>query len=121
MKNPQEKPFQPRTARKPDATAITQHYVIAEGAPKHYVSGYGLVGPGAIVTLAEGVKPGQHLVEVSPEQAAKAGSDEAFRAELATNARAKVGPPKPATIFAKERAKQEADAKADAGKKADGK
>jgi len=80
--------FKPRTARTPSDTE--QKYVIAHGAPKHYVDGYGLVGPGAIVSLAPGVEPGRWMVEVNPEDAAKASADESDAQRLAVLAAAKI-------------------------------
>lgn len=82
------KPLNPRNARTP--TAGEQQYVIAHGAPKHYVDGYGLVGAGAIVTLAPGVDPGKWMVEVNPEDAAKAGETESDAQRLAVLAAAKI-------------------------------
>lgn len=82
------KPLNPRTARTP--AGGEQHYVIAHGAPKHYVDGYGLVGPGAVVTLAPGVDPGKWMVEVNPEDAAKAGETESDAQRLAVLAAAKI-------------------------------
>lgn len=83
------KPLNPRTARNPEASE--QKYVIAAGAPSNcYVDGYGLVGPGAIVSLAPGVEPGRWMVEVNPEDAAKASADEADAQRLAVLAAAKI-------------------------------
>lgn len=79
---------QARTARTPNPEE--QKYVIAHGAPKHYVDGYGLVGAGAIVSLAPGVTPGKWMVEVSAEDAAKAGSSESDAQRLAVLAAAKI-------------------------------
>lgn len=78
----------PRTARVP--APGEQQYVIAKGAPMHYVDGYGLCGPGAIVTLAPGVTPGKWMLEVSPEDAAKAGASESEAQRLATLAAATI-------------------------------
>lgn len=78
----------PRTARVPQPGE--QQYVIAKGAPTHYVDGYGLVGAGAIVTLAPGVTPGKWMLEVSPEDAAKAGMSDADAQRLATLAAATI-------------------------------
>lgn len=82
------KPLNPRNARTPSGGE--QQYVIAHGAPKHYVDGYGLVGAGAIVTLAPGVDPGKWMVEVNPEDAAKAGESESDGQRLAVLAAAKI-------------------------------
>ncbi len=82
------KPLNPRNARTP--TAGEQQYVIANGAPKHYVDGYGLVGAGAVVTLAPGVDPGRWYVEISPEDAAKAAASESDAQRLAVLAAAKI-------------------------------
>lgn len=82
------KPLTPRTARTPRENE--QQYVIADGAPKHYVDGYGLVGSGAIVTLAPGVDPGKWYVEISPEDADKANASESDRQRLAVLAAAKI-------------------------------
>ena len=78
----------PRTARTP--ADDEQKYVIADGAPRHYCDGYGLVGAGAIVSLAPGVTPGRWMVEVSPEDAAKAGESEENAQRLAVLAAAKI-------------------------------
>ena len=83
------KTLNPRTARTPAPDEVK--YVIAAGAPSNcYDDGYGLVGPGAIVSLAPGVEPGKWMVEVSPEDAAKAGSDESDAQRLAVMAAAKI-------------------------------
>ena len=78
----------PRTARTP--ADDEQKYVIADGAPLHYCDGYGLVGAGAIVSLAPGVTPGRWMVEVSPEDAAKAGESEENAQRLAVLAATKI-------------------------------
>lgn len=83
------KPTNPRTARTPEASE--QKYVIVAGAPNNcYVDGYGLVGPGAIVSLAPGVDPGMWMVEVNPEDAAKASADDTEAQRLAVLAAAKI-------------------------------
>lgn len=82
------KSINPRNARTPGAGE--QYYVIADGAPKHYVDGYGLVGSGAVVTLAPGVDPGRWYVEISPEDAAKASASESDAQRLAVLAAAKI-------------------------------
>lgn len=82
------KSLNPRNARTPGAGE--QQYVIAHGAPKHYVDGYGLVGAGAIVTLAPGVEPGKWMVEVAPEDAEKANGSESDGQRLAVLAAAKI-------------------------------
>lgn len=82
------KSLNPRNARTPSEGE--QQYVIAHGAPKHYVDGYGLVGAGAIVTLAPGVEPGKWMVEVNPEDAIKAGESESDAQRLAVLASAKI-------------------------------
>lgn len=82
------KAMNPRTARTP--AGGEQQYVIAHGAPQHYVDGYGLVGAGAIVTLAPGVTPGRWYVEVAPEDAEKAAASESDAQRLAVLAAAKI-------------------------------
>lgn len=82
------KALNPRTARTP--AGGEQQYVIAHGAPQHYVDGYGLVGAGAIVTLAPGVTPGRWYVEVAPEDAEKAAASESDAQRLAVLAAAKI-------------------------------
>lgn len=77
----------PRTARTPNGEG--PYYVLVEGAPKHYVDGYGLVRGGAVVTLAPGVDPGKYYVEITAEEYAKAGADETFAQALAAVAKAK--------------------------------
>lgn len=88
QKASQGRTLQARTARIP--SDAEQKYVIAQGAPMHYVDGYGLVGAGAIVSLATGVTPGKWMVEVSPEDADKAGSSESDATRLAVLAAAKI-------------------------------
>ncbi len=80
--------FKPRTARTPQDGE--PQYVIAHGAPMHYVDGYGYVGAGAIVSLALGVTPGRWMVEVAPEDAAKALASEDDAQRLAIVAAAKI-------------------------------
>lgn len=82
------KALNPRTARTP--AGGEQQYVIAQGAPQHYVDGYGLCNAGAIVTLAPGVDPGRWMVEVAPEDAEKAQASEADAQRLAVLAAAKI-------------------------------
>lgn len=82
------KALNPRTARTPSGGE--QQYVIAQGAPQHYVDGYGLCNAGAIVTLAPGVTPGRWMVEVAPEDAEKAQASEADAQRLAVLAAAKI-------------------------------
>ena len=86
--NGNNKAVNPRNARNPREGE--QQYVIAHGAPKHYVDGYGLVGPGAIVTLAPGVTPGRWYVEVAPEDAEKAAASESDAQRLAVLAAARI-------------------------------
>lgn len=80
----------PRTARTPADSE--PKYVIAYGAPKHYVSGYGICGAGDIVSLAPGVSPGKHMVEVAQADVDKVNEDptgtEAIR--LSVLARSKI-------------------------------
>ena len=54
----------PRTARKA-FTAEGVAYVVADGAPRHYISGFGIVGPGDVVTLDASVNPGKYLTKVT--------------------------------------------------------
>lgn len=82
------KALNPRTARTP--AGGEQQYVLAHGAPTHYVDGYGLCNAGAIVTLAPGVTPGRWYVEVAPEDAEKAQASEADAQRLAVLAAAKI-------------------------------
>lgn len=77
-----------RTARNPGGDE--PKYVIAHGAPKHYVDGYGLVGAGAVVSLAPGVAPGKWYVEISPEDAAKAAVSSVDAERIAVLAAAKI-------------------------------
>lgn len=67
------KPLKVRTAREPSPNDT--QYIIVAGAPRHYVSGYGLVGPGAFVSLAEGVKPGKYMAEVTAKEKAAVDSE----------------------------------------------
>jgi hypothetical protein len=82
------KPLNPRTERVPKDGE--PQYILADGAPQHYVAGYGLCGAGAIVTLQPGVEPGKWYVEINPEDAAKAESSEVDRQRLAALAAAKI-------------------------------
>lgn len=83
-----QKNINPRTAR--DPSPDEQKYVIADGAPKHYVDGYGLVGPGAIVSLAPGVTPGRWMLAVSESEVAKAMESDDGARRLAVLAAAKI-------------------------------
>ncbi len=58
-------------------------YVIVAGAPKHYIAGFGVVGPGAVITLPEGQKPGRWLEPINEKDAAKVAADPAKAQELA--------------------------------------
>ena len=62
-------------------------YVIVAGAPLHYIGGYGVVGPGAIITLPEGTEPGQWLEAVNPSDVTKVAEDPDKAADLAEAAR----------------------------------
>lgn len=90
-----------RTERAP--VASDRRYVVIEGAPKHYIGGYGIVGPGDIVTLGDDVKPGKYLLEVHQKDANKAAASEEDAAKLAALAAEKAAEEKAA-----------ADAKAEA-------
>lgn len=76
------KKFNSRTARNPQPS--DKQYVVIEDAPLHYISGFGLVGPGALVSLGDDVKPGKWLAEVSASEAKQAAHDEGAAAELAS-------------------------------------
>jgi hypothetical protein len=75
------KGFNPRTARDPKDGE--PQYIVIAGAPASYISGWGLVGPGAIVTLGAGVKPGKYLVEIAASDAAKINADSTGQLALA--------------------------------------
>lgn len=66
-KNPSTKPINPRTSPKIDPSG--NKYVVKEGAPRHYIPGHSVVGPGAEVVLQPGVKPGKWLTAVDPKVA----------------------------------------------------
>lgn len=83
------KPLNPRNAREPSGDS-GPFYVLAEGAPQHYVDGYGLCNAGAIVTLAPGIDPGKWYVEVAQEDAEKAMGSESDAQRLAAMAAAKI-------------------------------
>jgi len=97
-------PLKVRTARTPRDDEA--QYVIIEGAPKHYVSGFGLVGPGSIVSLAAGVTPGKWLQQVNPSDAEKASVDVEAAGRLASKAAERAADQEP------ERATREAAEKA---------
>lgn len=61
-------------------------YVIIEGAPRHYIGGYGIVGPGDTVTLTKGVQPGRWLEPISDSDVAKLGKDPTLAGKLAAAA-----------------------------------
>lgn len=71
---PGSKKVKARNSR--DANAPGIPYVVVAGAPRHYIPGFGVVGPGAVITLPEGVDPGDYLAAVNPSDAVKAASDE---------------------------------------------
>jgi hypothetical protein len=100
----QAAPFNPRTARAPAAPGDL--FIVAAGAPRHYITGHGVVGPGAIVALEPGTQPGDHLYPISAESAAKANEDENERGRFADAARRALGPVVARTLtrFAKNRA-----------------
>lgn len=84
------KPINPRTARTPGQGE--QHYIIANGAPEHYVSGYGQVRGGHVVTLPKNQEPSRWFGKISPDQAAEAQADPAVAAKLAAKAAENVKP-----------------------------
>ncbi len=95
------KKVNPRTARKAaDPTGVM--CVVVEGAPPHYISGFGIVGPGDVVTIPEDTKPGQYLRAVNPKDVEKVAADPAKADELAAAAAA-----------ANEKDQAKTDAKAD--------
>lgn len=73
-----------RTSR--PAGAHGTQYVVIAGAPDHYVPGYGIVGPGDIITLDEGVEPGRWVQPVNPKDAQKVGAEPEKAPELAEKA-----------------------------------
>lgn len=77
------KAFNPRNARNPDEGVA---YVIATGAPRHYVSGHGLVGGGALVRQRASITPGPTMLRLSEEQYQQALADPAFAKQLADKA-----------------------------------
>lgn len=81
--DPNAKAFNPRNARNPDEGVA---YVIATGAPRHYVSGHGLVGGGALVRQRASITPGPTMLRLSEEQYQQALADPAFAKQLADKA-----------------------------------
>lgn len=84
---PRGKVVQTRTERTETAGKA---FVIAAGAPKHYIPGYGVVGPGDIVTLAAGCEPGKWLIHVADSDVAKVQADPSMAAILAEKAAEKL-------------------------------
>lgn len=80
-------PKQERVKVRTAQAGVGPQYVIVAGAPQHYITGYGLVGPGDIVTLPEGCKPGRYLQAVNPADVAKVQGDEDQAAVLAERAK----------------------------------
>lgn len=72
--------IQVRTER--DAQADDKWYIIAPGAPRHYVAGYSIVAGGALVSLPAKREPGDWYHEITHEQFALAGADPAEHAKL---------------------------------------
>jgi hypothetical protein len=64
-------------------------FVIIAGAPKHYIAGFGVVGPGDVITLPEGVEPGVWLEPINEKDAAKVAADPAKAEALAAAAAAR--------------------------------
>lgn len=62
-------------------------YVIVAGAPLHYIGGYGVVGPGDLVTLPEGTKPGKYLEAINPKDVETLSADPDKADELAEAAK----------------------------------
>lgn len=77
---PQNPKIDPRTERT-DLDGVP--YVIVAGAPKHYIAGFGVVGPGDTVTLASNVKPGRWLEPISDSDVAKLSRDPGLAMTLA--------------------------------------
>lgn len=108
IKNPNTAPMNPRTSRKAVDIAAGQQYVIVEGAPKHYIPGFGLCGPGHIVTLAAGVQPGKYLQPIADSDAAKVAHDPEKADTLAAKAKERADA-EAADEAAKAAAKKDAD------------
>lgn len=72
--------IQVRTER--DAQADDKWYIIAPGAPRHYVAGYSIVSGGALVSLPAKREPGDWYHEITHDQFALAGADPAELAKL---------------------------------------
>ena len=70
----QNKRVNVRTARKA-FSAEGVAYVVAADAPRHYISGFGIVGPGDVVTLDANVKPGKYLAKVTLDSQEDNGAD----------------------------------------------
>ena len=98
INNPNDKPFNPRNARQPDAGIP---YVIAENAPPHYISGHGRVGGGALVRLPATLTPGNTMMRLTEDEYSEASVDDGVRSKLATKAKLQVqGKPKKAAAGA---------------------
>ena len=69
-----------RTEREDQAGKV---YVIAAGAPKHYIGGYGVCEAGDIVTLPAGTEPGKWLIHVNESDVQKVQADPSLAPSLA--------------------------------------
>lgn len=72
--------IQVRTER--DAQGDDACFILAPGAPRHYVAGHAIVGGGALVTLSTRTKPGDWYHEITREQYEIASADPAEHAKL---------------------------------------
>lgn len=81
--DPSAKAFNPRNARQPDEGVP---YIIATGAPRHYISGHGLVGGGALVRQRPSITPGPMLLRLTEEEYQHALADPAVAKQYADKA-----------------------------------
>jgi hypothetical protein len=82
---PANKRVRTRTAR-PAGDDTGKFYVLKAGAPKHYISGFGVVGAGDVVSLPADVEPGDWLVEINKADVAKVQADPGMADVLAQKA-----------------------------------
>ena len=80
----QEQAISTRRARVQQADDVP--YILAFGAPEHYVSGFGLISGGALFTMPPDAAPSDWALALTGEEYEKALSDDRFAAELAAKA-----------------------------------
>jgi hypothetical protein len=85
-RDPNDKPFNPRNARQPDAGVP---YIIAEGEAPHYVSGHGRCHGGELVRISAAITPSPGIMRLTEDEYAAAASNDDVRIALASKARFK--------------------------------